>query len=51
MPTTETKYHITIIHAEDDYDIPWSHSGPFFRHSVSATRPESVGSGGFEREK
>lgn len=35
---TSDKYHITIIHAEDDYDIPWSHSDQLFWHGVRAAR-------------
>jgi len=31
------KYHVTIIHAQDDYDIPWTHSEQLFRHAVNAT--------------
>ncbi|KAM7198231.1 Alpha/Beta hydrolase fold [Naviculisporaceae sp. PSN 640] len=51
------KYHITIIHAEDDYDIPWSHSDQLFWHGVRAARgAETVETGGItfeelEREK
>ncbi|KAI4947470.1 hypothetical protein J4E91_006824 [Alternaria rosae] len=30
-------YDITLIHAEDDYDIPWSHSDTLFWHAVNAT--------------
>ena len=30
-------YRITIIHAEDDYDIPWIHSQELFWHAVNAT--------------
>lgn len=29
-------YRITIIHAEDDYDIPWSHTQQLFWHAVNA---------------
>ncbi|KAJ9605920.1 hypothetical protein H2200_009769 [Cladophialophora chaetospira] len=37
-----TKYDITIIHAEDDYDIPWVHSDVVFWHAVNATQdPEA----------
>jgi abhydrolase domain-containing protein 12 len=28
------KYDITLIHAEDDYEIPWSHSDVLFWHAV-----------------
>ncbi|KAF2839887.1 alpha/beta-hydrolase [Patellaria atrata CBS 101060] len=39
----ETKYDITLIHAEDDYDIPWVHSEVVFWHAVNATRdPEAA---------
>lgn len=33
----ESKYDITLIHAEDDYDIPWMHSEIVFWHAVNAT--------------
>jgi abhydrolase domain-containing protein 12 len=29
-------YHVTIIHAQDDYDIPWTHSVDVFWHAASA---------------
>jgi len=32
------KYDVTLIHAEDDYDIPWVHSEIMFWHAVNATR-------------
>ncbi|KAF2014655.1 alpha/beta-hydrolase [Aaosphaeria arxii CBS 175.79] len=32
------KYDITIIHAEDDYDIPWIHSDVLFWHAVNAMK-------------
>jgi abhydrolase domain-containing protein 12 len=31
------KYDITLIHAEDDYDIPWIHSDVLFWHAANAT--------------
>ena len=34
----ERKYDITIVHAEDDYDIPWVHSDIVFWHAVNGTR-------------
>ncbi|KIX92700.1 uncharacterized protein Z520_11552 [Fonsecaea multimorphosa CBS 102226] len=34
----KTRYDITIIHAQDDYDIPWTHSDVVFWHAVNATR-------------
>ncbi|KAI4866089.1 alpha/beta-hydrolase [Hypoxylon rubiginosum] len=45
------KYHITIIHAEDDYDIPWSHSEQVFWHAVNASSPNGVGYDELERDK
>ncbi|KAM7211420.1 putative abhydrolase domain-containing protein 12 protein [Rhypophila decipiens] len=38
---TDGTYHITIVHAEDDYDIPWSHSDQLFWHGVRAARGAS----------
>ncbi|KAK5635265.1 hypothetical protein RRF57_010977 [Xylaria bambusicola] len=34
------RYDVTIIHAEDDYDIPWSHSEQLFWHAVNASIPQ-----------
>jgi abhydrolase domain-containing protein 12 len=31
------RYHLTIIHAEDDYDIPWHHTPAIFWHAVNAS--------------
>jgi abhydrolase domain-containing protein 12 len=31
------KYDITLVHAEDDYTIPWIHSDVLFWHAVDAT--------------
>jgi abhydrolase domain-containing protein 12 len=46
------KYHITMIHAQDDYDIPWSHSDQIFWHAVSAARaPLGISFEELEREK
>ena len=42
LGSRETKYDVTLIHAEDDYDIPWVHSETIFWHAVNATRdPET----------
>ena len=35
-------YQITIIHAEDDYDIPWTHTPQLFWHAVSACTPTGI---------
>lgn len=34
---TEAHYHISIIHAEDDYDIPWHHSEEMFWAAANAS--------------
>jgi abhydrolase domain-containing protein 12 len=31
-----SSYHVTIIHARDDWGIPWSHSETLFWHAVEA---------------
>lgn len=36
------KYRMTIIHAEDDYDIPWRHSTTLFWHAVNAAAPTKM---------
>ena len=42
MAGDELKYHVTIIHAEDDWDIPWSHSETVFWHAVNASLPMGI---------
>lgn len=42
MSGDDLKYHITIIHAQDDYDIPWSHSDQLFWHVVNASTSNGV---------
>lgn len=32
------KYRITMIHAEDDYDIPWTHTPQLFWHAINGTK-------------
>lgn len=36
------KYILTLIHAEDDYDIPWHHTQAVYWHAVNATVPEGI---------
>ena len=38
----EEKYQLTLIHAEDDYDIPFHHTELVFWHAVSATMPQGI---------
>lgn len=36
------KYRITILHAEDDYDIPWTHTPALFWHAVNASTKKGL---------
>lgn len=36
------KYRLTLIHAEDDYDVPWHHTQKVFWHAVNATVPGGI---------
>ena len=36
------KYWLTLIHAEDDYDIPWHHTEMLFWHAVNSTMSEGI---------
>ena len=36
------KYRLTIIHAEDDWDIPWHHTEIVFWHAVNATTSRGI---------
>ena len=36
------KYQLTLIHAEDDYDIPSHHTELVFWHAVNATVPQGI---------
>lgn len=38
----EEKYRLTLIHAENDYDIPWHHTEVVFWHAVNATVPTGI---------
>jgi abhydrolase domain-containing protein 12 len=45
------KYRLTLIHAEDDYDIPWHHTPTVFWHAVNATVPGGISYDEFEEKK
>lgn len=45
------KYRLTIIHAEDDYDIPWDHSSVLFWHAVNAAVPTGITYDDLEQKK
>ncbi|KAH7130047.1 Alpha/Beta hydrolase protein [Dendryphion nanum] len=51
IPDRKRKYDISIIHAEDDCDIPSLHSDILFWHAVNATREERRGFSFAELEK
>lgn len=51
MPGDRPRYHITIIHAEDDYDIPWTHSETLFWHAVNASIPMGISYEELEEQK
>ena len=36
------RYQISIMHAEDDYDIPWHHTEMVFWHAVNAMIPQGI---------
>jgi abhydrolase domain-containing protein 12 len=36
------KYRLTLIHAEDDYDVPWHHTEVIFWHAINATVPQGI---------
>jgi abhydrolase domain-containing protein 12 len=45
------KYHITLLHGQDDYDIPWSHSDQVYWHAVNATSPLGLSCDDLEKHK
>ena len=45
------KYKLTLIHAEDDYDIPSHYTEVFFWHAVNATVPRELTYGELEEIK
>jgi len=47
----EEKYQLTLIHAEDDYDIPSHHTEKVFWHAVNATTPRGITYDELEKEK
>lgn len=44
-------YHISIIHAKDDFTIPWHHSEQLFWHAVNASLPAGVSSEELGKQK
>lgn len=50
-PDNRKYYRINIIHAQDDYDIPWTHSDQMFWSAVNASLPAGIEFEELEREK
>ena len=44
-------YRLTLIHAKDDYDIPWTHTPVLFWHAVNASVPMGISQEELEQEK
>lgn len=44
-------YRIHLIRAQDDYDIPWTHSDHMFWSAVNASLPAGISFEELEREK
>lgn len=45
------RYHVTLLHAEDDADIPAEHTELLYWHAVNATSEGNLSFGSFEKEK
>ena len=45
------RYCLTLIHAEDDYDIPWHHTEIVFWHAVNATVSRGISYDELEEKK
>lgn len=45
------RYRLTLIHAEDDYDVPWHHTPTVFWHAVNASVPTGISYDELEEKK
>ena len=45
------RFYVAIMHAEDDYDIPWGHSQQLFEHAVAASSSPELGKDQIEERK
>ncbi|KAL8917196.1 MAG: hypothetical protein Q9208_008098 [Pyrenodesmia sp. 3 TL-2023] len=45
------RYRLTLIHAEDDWDIPWQHTETLFWHAVNATSAHGISYEELEQRK
>lgn len=48
---TSDRYHITLLHAEDDSDIPAEHTESLYWHAVNAASENNLSFRAFEEEK
>ncbi|KUI54250.1 Monoacylglycerol lipase ABHD12 [Cytospora mali] len=48
---TSDRYHITLLHSEDDSDIPAEHTEVLYWNAVNATSESNLSFGAFEEEK
>ncbi|KAJ4417722.1 hypothetical protein N0V82_005996 [Gnomoniopsis sp. IMI 355080] len=48
---TSDRYHITLLHAEDDPDIPAEHTESLYWHAVNATSETDLSFEAFQEEK
>ena len=39
--SSNRKYRLTLVHAKDDYDIPWQHTEKLFWYAVNAASPQA----------
>ncbi|MCJ1446972.1 MAG: hypothetical protein MMC23_007480 [Stictis urceolatum] len=46
----ERRFFVNLVHAKDDYDIPWGHTEELFWAAINASLPEGIGFGDLERE-
>ena len=44
-------YRLTLIHAEDDYDVPWHYTPTVFWHAVNASVPAGISYDELEEKK
>lgn len=51
IPGEGPKYDVTLIHAQDDVDIPWVHSDMLYWYGVNASSPAAITREELEREK
>jgi abhydrolase domain-containing protein 12 len=45
------EYRLTLLHAEDDFEIPWHHTPIVFWHAVNATYPTGISYDELEEKK